>query len=65
MKVRDLIAKLRKLPPDAEIYVDCSSDFPETKTIDEARCWKDYHEDFREGRNYDWTTPSDNDVFLW
>ena len=65
MKVKDLIAKLQKLPRNADVYIDCSSDYAETRTIGEARCWKDYPEDFREGRRYGWSTPGDMDVFLW
>ena len=65
MKVRDLIAKLRKLPPDADVYVDSSSDYPETAVVEDARLWKDYPESWKESRHYGWSQPDDEDVFLW
>ena len=64
MKVKELIAKLQKLPMDAEVYVDASTDYPEAGTLAEAKCWKDYSPSFRERRCYGWSAPDLDDVFL-
>ena len=33
MKVKDLIEELKKLPPDIEVWVDCSTDYDEHKKV--------------------------------
>lgn len=62
MKVRELIANLIMMPPDADVYVDCSCDYPECCKITACDQWKDIAEE--DHRNYGWSSPRDEDVFL-
>lgn len=50
------------MPPDADVYVDCSCDYPECCKITACDQWKDIAEE--DHRNYGWSSPRDEDVFL-
>ena len=62
MTVRELISTLILMPQDAQVYVDCSVDYPECGKISSCQQWKDMEQSFRE--RYGWSQPEDDDVFL-
>ena len=61
MTVRELIANLIMMPPEAKVYVDCSTDYPECCEISTCKQWSEIDKNHH---NYGWSTPDDEDVFL-